>query len=56
MKSSMKGPLAESIELYLAHKRALGKQLAKVGPMLRWLDGYPKTFLLRGQVARGQEI
>lgn len=40
MMGSMKGPLAESIELYLAHKRSLGKQLAKVGPMLRWLDGY----------------
>ena len=40
MKSDMKSPLAESIELYLAHKHALGKQLAKVGPMLRWLDKY----------------
>ena len=34
MKSSTKGPLAGSIELYLAHKRSLGKQLAKVEPML----------------------
>ncbi len=40
MKSSAKGPLTESIELYLAHKRSLGKQLAKVGPMLSLLDGY----------------
>jgi site-specific recombinase XerD len=40
MKSAPKGPLAESIELYLAHKHSLGKQLAKVGPMLRLLDGY----------------
>lgn len=40
MKSSARGPLAESIELYLAHKRSLGKQLAKVGPMLCLLDGY----------------
>lgn len=40
MKSAAKGPLAASIELYLAHKRALGKQLAKVGPMLHLLDGY----------------
>ena len=39
MKSSTKGPLADSIELYLAHKRSLGKELAKVEPMLRLLDG-----------------
>jgi site-specific recombinase XerD len=32
--------LADSIELYLAHKHSLGKQLAKVGPMLHLLDGY----------------
>jgi site-specific recombinase XerD len=40
VETSAKGPLAESIELYLAHKRSLGKQLAKVGPMLSLLDGY----------------
>jgi site-specific recombinase XerD len=40
VKSTLKGPLADSIELYLAHKRSLGKQLAKVGPMLHLLDGY----------------
>lgn len=40
MKSASKGPLADSIELYLAHKRSLGKQLAKVGPMLHLLDDY----------------
>ncbi len=40
MKGAAKGPLAESIELYLAHKHSLGKQLAKVGPMLHWLDSY----------------
>jgi len=40
MKSSAKGPLADSIELYLAHKHSLGKHLAKVGPMLHLLDGY----------------
>lgn len=40
MKSTMKGPLAGSIERYLAHKHALGKQLTKVGPMLYLLDGY----------------
>jgi hypothetical protein len=34
MKGAAKGPLAESIELYLAHKHSLGKQLTKVGPML----------------------
>jgi integrase len=40
MKSTPKGPLADGIELYLAHKRSLGKQLAKVSPMLHLLDGY----------------
>ena len=40
MKNSTKGPLADSIELYLAHKRSLGKELAKVEPMLLLLDGY----------------
>jgi site-specific recombinase XerD len=40
VKSETKGPLAGSIELYLAHKRSLGKQLAKVEPMLQLLDGY----------------
>lgn len=34
------GPLANTISLYLAHKRALGKRLEKTGPMLRLLDGY----------------
>jgi site-specific recombinase XerD len=32
--------LADSIELYLGHKHALGKQLAKIGPMLYLLDGF----------------
>jgi integrase len=40
VKSATKGPLADSIELYLAHKHSLGKQLTKVGPMLHLLDGY----------------
>lgn len=40
MKSTTNGPLAPAIELYLAHKRSLGKQLVKVGPMLQLLDGY----------------
>jgi hypothetical protein len=39
MKSPAKGPLADSIDLYLAHKHSLGKQLAEVGPMLHLLDG-----------------
>ena len=39
VKSEMKGPLAESIQLYLAHKRSLGKELTKVEPMLLLLDG-----------------
>jgi len=40
MKSTLKGPLADGIGLYLAHKHSLGKELAKVGPMLHLLDGY----------------
>ena len=40
MKKPTKGPLADGIDLYLAHKRSLGKELAKVEPMLRLLDGY----------------
>lgn len=40
MKSTMKGPLADGIARYLAHKHALGKQLVKVGPMLYLLDRY----------------
>jgi integrase len=40
VKNSANGPLAENIELYLAHKRSLGKQLAKIGPMLCLLDSY----------------
>lgn len=40
---NVKGQFAENIERYLAHKRSLGKQLAKVGPMLRLLDGYLST-------------
>ena len=40
MKGSPKGPLADSIERYLAHMHSLGKQLTKVGAMLQLLDGY----------------
>src|SRR5579863_4166339 len=40
VKGTSKGPLAKSIERYLAHKRSLGKQLTKVGAMLQLLDGY----------------
>lgn len=40
MKSATNGPLANGIELYLAHKRSLGKQLVKQGLMVRLLDGY----------------
>jgi integrase len=39
VKNETKGPLADSIELYLAHKRSLGKELAKAEPMLLMLDG-----------------
>jgi integrase len=38
VKNQPKGPLADSIELYLAHKRSLGKELAKVEPLLHLLD------------------
>ncbi len=51
MKSSKEGLLAESIKLYLAHKHSLGKQLAKVGPMLHLLDGY---LLANGVAGVGQ--
>lgn len=37
---STKGPLADSVELYIAHKRSLGRELAKVEPMLFLLDGH----------------
>jgi len=40
MRNTRKGPLADSIELYLAHKRSLGKQLIKVGAILHLLDDY----------------
>ena len=43
MKTETKAPLADSIELYLAHKRSLGKELAKVEPMLLLLDRYLLT-------------
>src|SRR6266566_1516666 len=35
-----KGALTHSIDLYLAHKRALGKQLVKAAAMLRLLNSY----------------
>jgi site-specific recombinase XerD len=40
MRTDYEGPLASSISSYLAHKRALGKQLEKTGPMLHLLDDY----------------
>jgi hypothetical protein len=40
MKSHAKGPLAAAIDLYLAHKRALGKRLFKIGQLLYLLDSY----------------
>jgi integrase len=52
MKNKVRGPLAESIDLYLAHKRSLGKQLAKAGQMLSLLDGY----LLKQEVAELRQI
>ena len=52
MKNNPKGPLADTIELYLAHKRSLGKQLAKVGPMLHLLDGYLLARRVAAQLQR----
>jgi site-specific recombinase XerD len=52
MKSALKGPLANTIELYLAHKRSLGKQLATVGPMLHLLDSY----LLAQEITELREV
>jgi len=43
VKPETKGPLANSIKLYLAHKRSLGKELTKVAPMLYLLDGHLLT-------------
>ena len=40
VKISSRGPLADRVERCLAHKHSLGKQLTKVGAMLRLLDGY----------------
>jgi len=51
VKREAKGPLADSIELYLAHKRSLGKELAKVEPMLLLLDRY---LLTQGVAELGQ--
>lgn len=39
----MRGPLADCIDTYLAHKRSLGKQLITVGYSLRLLDDYLHT-------------
>ena len=38
--TNAKGPLGQSIELYIAHKRSLGKQLVKDEAMLLLLDRY----------------
>ena len=40
MKTASKGPLAASIDLYLAHKSSLGKLLTKEGATLYLMDGY----------------
>jgi site-specific recombinase XerD len=52
MKNETRGPLADSIDLYLAHKRALGKQLVKVGQTLFLLD----RFLLTQEVSEFRHI
>ena len=56
MKSSVRGPLADSIDLYLAHKRSLGKQLAKVGQLLFLLDGYLSRKTLRNSLRSRHRI
>ncbi len=40
MSTHGEGPLANSLSLYLAHKRALGKRLEKTEPTLRLLDDH----------------
>jgi hypothetical protein len=52
MKSKVRGPLADSIDLYLAHKRSLGKQLVKVGQILFLLDDH----LLKEDIAELSKI
>lgn len=52
MKNKEKGPLAKSIDRYLAHKRSLGKQLVKTEAMLHMLDG----FLLAHEIAEVDRI
>jgi integrase len=52
MKTDAQTPLANHIEAYLAHKRALGKQLQKAGSMLHLLDRY----LLEEGVAEPRQI
>lgn len=52
MKSKVRGPLADSIDLYLAHKRSLGKQLLKAGQILFLLDDY----LLKQDIAELLQI
>ena len=45
MKNTMKGPLADSIERYLAHKHALGKQLDKGRCFICWMPPCSPTEL-----------
>jgi integrase len=52
MNHTTKGPLADSIDLYLAHKHSLGKQLVKIEGMLHLLDRY----LLEQGVAKPFQI
>lgn len=52
MKDVTRGPLAEAIDRYIAHKRSLGKQLVKTEPMLHMLDGY----LLRRGITDADQI
>jgi len=51
MKTDAQTPLARHIEAFLAHKRALGKQLDKAGLMLHLLDRY---LLEQGTTEPGQ--
>ncbi len=44
MSTCYEGPLANSISVYLAHKRALGKRLEKTEPMHRRLVRLATSF------------
>ena len=53
MKADVQTPLENHIEAYLAHKRALGKQLQKAESMLHVLDRYLLEHRVAGVSAGG---